>query len=206
MPGAMYEWMVSQEAFDAAKTKSRMGAFTEHIRSSPGAKRSAHPTHSVVAIGPRAVQYVAEHHEDVTPAGPLSPFSKHMQNGGQILCLGTGVGKITSYHVVEDIMEDFPVRPYLDVPMTKAVVFENGESRVVETRVHNPRLGPWRVDNFKPKEDEIRRLLLARGVLREGRVGAARASLIDAAGLLTCLKEWARNGTTIYHHPMLSYR
>lgn len=203
MLGSMHDWMASDETFDLKRTKSRMGSFTEHMRSLPGGRRSAHPTHSIVAIGPRAEDYVADHHRGPTATGPLSPFGKHIARRGQILCLGTGVGKITSYHVVEDVMSDFPISPYLTPTMKKTVLFEDGERREIETRIHDPRLSPWRVDNFEPKEHEIHALLRACELINEGRVGAAPSCVIDAAGLLAAMQDWAMHGTTIYHQPKL---
>lgn len=203
MPGSMIDWMASTDTFDVQRTRSRMGAFTEYVRNLPGAVRSVHPTHSVAAIGPHAHRYVCDHHHDTTPAGPHSPFSRHMANGGQIVCLGTGIGKITSYHVVEDIESAFPVAPYLQAPMSKGVCLSDGSRHEVRTLIHDPSLSPWRIDNFGPKESEIRELMLADGILREGKVGLARASLVDAEGLLECLRTWARRGVTIYHSPML---
>lgn len=203
MTCTMHDWMANDEIFDVRHTKSQMGALSEYMRSRPDACRSAHPTHSVVAIGPNAEDYVADHHLGPTATGPLSPFCKHMTRCGQILCIGSGVGKVTSYHVVEDVMPNFPLSPYLATTMKKTVLFRDGERREIETRVHDPLLSPWRVDNFKPKEHEIQKLLRARGLLREGRVGLAASYIIDAGGLLTAMQEWAEQGITIYHRPRL---
>jgi len=41
-------------AFDIGKTPSCVGAISEKFRTMPGAIRSLHPTHSVVALGPKA--------------------------------------------------------------------------------------------------------------------------------------------------------
>lgn len=203
MPGTMSDWMSAPDTFDVQRSRSRMGAFTEYVRTLPGAVRSAHPTHSIAAIGPRAQDYVREHHLDGTPAGPRSPFALHMRNAGQILCLGTGVGKITSYHVIEDIETDFPVAPYLEDARTKKVQLADGTSCEVATFIHDPALSPWRIDNFAPKEAQIRQLMLRDAILRESRIGLARASLVDAAGLLKSLAAWAKTGITIYHSPVL---
>ena len=87
--------------------------------------------------------------------------------------------------------------------MSKLVVFQDGQECYVETRVNDPRLSPWRVDNFKPKEDEILLLLRAYGLIREGKVGMAPSCVIDAAGLFTAMQDWAARGITIYHEPRL---
>jgi aminoglycoside 3-N-acetyltransferase len=204
MAGTMIEWMSIREPFDVRRSPSRMGAVTEHLRSMNGAMRSAHPTHSVVALGPRAFEYTHEHHEGPTPTGARSPFYKHIRFGGQILCLGSGVGKVTSYHVVEDVVPGFPVDPYLKEPMKKLVVFADGSQKLVETRVADPRLSVWRVDNFGPKEAEIYSLMRQCQIVRSGRVAAGQAHLIDAARLFELMPEWAARGVIIYHTPILS--
>jgi aminoglycoside 3-N-acetyltransferase len=204
MAGTMYEWMSTPEPFDVAHTGSRMGALTEFMRRLPNACRSAHPTHSIVAVGANADDYTSEHHSDPTPTGARSPFYKHIANKGQILCLGTGIGKITSYHVVEDLMPEFPVDVYLNKPMSKIVVFHDGHRRTVETRVADPALSPWRVDNFKPKEREFHRLMCDRQLVREGRVGMAQSHVLDAEKLFVAMQEWSARGITIYHDSILA--
>jgi aminoglycoside 3-N-acetyltransferase len=200
----MYEWMSTPQPFDVARTSSRMGALTEFMRRLPKARRSAHPTHSVVAVGPHAEDYTSEHHAGPTPTGARSPFYKHILARGQILCLGTGIGKITSYHVVEDLMPEFPVHVYLDQPMSKMVVFGDGHRGAVETRVNDPALSPWRVDNFKPKEREFYQRLREHQVMREGRVGMAPSHLLDADKLFAAMQEWSTRGITIYHDSILT--
>lgn len=204
MSGTMYAWMTTDGTFDVRNNRSRMGAISEYMRGLPGARRSAHPTHSVVAIGPRAEAYTARHHAAETPTGPLSPFFLHMQNGGAILCLGSDVGKVTSYHVVEDVSPDFPFETYAPGWFEKEVLFEDGSRRRVRTRILDPRLSPWRVDNFKPKEAEILDRLRQAGVVRIGTVGHAVSYLLDAAVLLETMCAWMRQGITIYHHPRWS--
>lgn len=201
MSGTMHEWMTSSATFDVKNSKSCMGAISEYMRSRPEARRSAHPTHSVVAIGPEADAYTAHHHEGDTPAGPQSPFWFHMRKGGGILCLGSGIGKVTSYHVIEDLVPDFPLDVYCVQPFEKLVLFEDGSSRHIRTRINDPDLSPWRVDNFKPKETEILDRLRQCGAVRVGMVGDALSHLMNAAILLELMRDWLRMGVTIYHRP-----
>lgn len=201
MSSTMYEWMTAPEPFDVRNSRSRMGAISEYIRSQPDARRSAHPTHSVVALGPRADDYTAFHHRGDTPAGPHSPFWQHTLSGGSILCLGSGIGKVTSYHVIEDMVPDFPLKVYCPRPYEKQVCFLDGTSRQVRTLINDPDLSPWRVDNFKPKEEEILSFLIDGRAIKIGKVGDAQSHLINAAVLLTLMRTWLKEGITIYHKP-----
>jgi aminoglycoside 3-N-acetyltransferase len=206
IPATMYEWMSDPVPFCLRRTPSRMGALTEVFRTMPGVLRSAHPTHSVAAFGPAAEAYTRHHHQVLTPCGPGSSFRLHTDRGGDILCIGTGVGKITSYHVVEDYLDDFPLRIYLDRRMGKDVIMADGARQRVEITVGNPRLSPWRVDNFKPKEVEFRGHLRSYDVLTEGTLGQGQAHLLDGPCFHAMMVDLVAKGITIYHTPKLGGR
>jgi aminoglycoside 3-N-acetyltransferase len=205
MPSTMYEWMNDPTPFDLRTSPSRMGIITEVFRKMPGVARSAHPSHSVAAYGPRATMYTGDHHKVTKSCGPGFPFRVLTDSGGDILCLGTGVGKITNYHVVEDYLDDFPLSVYIDMRMSKEVIFEDGHSERVEITVGNSRMSPWRVDNFKPKEMEYFRHLKSYGVVKEALVGRAKAHLIDGEGFHRMMVDLVRKGITIYHQPKLGF-
>jgi aminoglycoside 3-N-acetyltransferase len=204
MPSTMHEWMSDPAPFCIASSPSRMGAITETFRKMPGVRRSAHPTHSVAAHGPAAELYTSDHHKALTPCAPGSPFRIHTDRSGDILCLGTGVGKITAYHVVEDYLDDFPLSVYLSSRMSKDVILADGVRDRVEITVGDPRLSPWRVDNFKPKEVEFSGHLRSYRAVAEGQIGQARSHLINGARFHEMMLDLTGRGITIYHQPALS--
>lgn len=206
MPATMYEWMTDPTPFCLATSPSRMGALTEVFRGMQGALRSAHPTHSVAAFGPAAELYTRDHHKVVTPCAEGSPFRIHTDRGGDILCIGTGIGKITSYHVVEDYLDDYPLPVYIDRRMAKNVILSDGVQTRVEIVVGNPKLSPWRVDNFKPKETEFLGHLRSYEVLREGKIGCASSHLINGGRFHEMMLDLTHKGTTIYHLPRFGRR
>jgi aminoglycoside 3-N-acetyltransferase len=197
-----YAWMKDPTPFDVERSPSQMGALTELFRATSGAQRSSHPTHSVAVMGPDSLEYVGEHHLCKTPCGEGSPFKKLLERNGQILCLGTGIGKITAYHIIEDIV-DFPFPVYLQGEMHKRVVFRDGKEDLVATKVHDSRLTPWRIDNFVPKQIEFLSHLRKAEALREGQVGDAWCHLIDVTKLLNLQLSLLVEGITIYHRPKL---
>lgn len=194
----MLETMKEPGPFDVANDESTMGKITRVFRLMPGTLRSAHPTHSVAARGPRAAEYVAHHHESGSPCGPGSPFALLSEHDGVVLALGSGVGKVTSHHTVEDQMTDFPVKVYLPEPMQKLVRFTDGEERMVSVRVHDPALAAIRVDNRPEKEAEIHARMKQRGILREGQVGLATCHLFAARALDRMHRDGLKSGLTIY--------
>jgi aminoglycoside 3-N-acetyltransferase len=55
MNGGMADTLRAGEIFDVRNTPSGMGRIAEFIRKHSDARRSLHPTHSVSAIGARAM-------------------------------------------------------------------------------------------------------------------------------------------------------
>lgn len=193
------EHMQDPRPFHVATDPSTMGRITEDLRAMPGALRSAHPTHSVVALGPDAAAYTATHHRSPTPCGPGSPFWRLSEKGGQILCVGVGIGKVTSHHVIEDKVPAFPLDIYFPGPLDKRVVFPDGHEERVPARAHDERWTLFRVDNDEQAYAEVYAAMRAAGILREGPVGRAEGHLFRADDLDRVLADrLARDGTTIY--------
>lgn len=193
------EHMQDPTPFHVANDTSTMGRITETLRQMPGALRSAHPTHSVAALGPDAHEYTAHHHKSPTPCGPGSPFWRLSEKGGQILCIGIGIGKVTSHHVVEDKLAEFPIQVYYPGPLEKTVVFPDGHTETVAARAHDERWTLYRVDNDAEAYQEVYRAMKAANIVREGPVGRAEGHLFRADALdRVLLDRLQREGTTIY--------
>ncbi len=69
--------------------------------------RSLHPTHSVVAFGPRAAEYVDGDCFAETPAPRQGSFGKLYEEDAKILLVGVNQGRNTFFHAVDE---------YLDIP------------------------------------------------------------------------------------------
>ncbi len=193
------EHMQDPTPFDVRTDKSTMGRITNTLMAMPGALRSAHPTHSVTALGPDAVAYTADHHKSPTPCGPGSPFWRLSEKKGQVLCIGIGIGKVTSHHVIEDQVPDFPIEVYYPERLVKKVVFADGHEEEVEAKAHDERWTLYRVDNDEEAYNEVYAAMKAANIVKEGPVGRAEGHLFHAHDLDRVLGErLKREGTTIY--------
>ncbi len=191
--GTAVAYVAQQQIFDVKQTPSRMGLLTELFRRSPGVVRSLHPTHPVAAWGAKREELIADHHLASTPCGAGSPFARLLDHNGKILLLGTGIGALTFFHAVEEILE--PQLPFpVFTPDTFTLPSRDGNGRVVTCTM---RL-------FDPERSRRRNLsklvpsLKARGVWREIRVGTLPVVLLDAAEVLETCRTLAKNGVYCY--------
>lgn len=199
MQGTMFEHLSKGGiALDALHSPSTMGKISETVRTLPGARRSLHPTHSVAALGARAEWYAGGHELCITPCGSTSPFRRLIDRPGWIVCVGSTIGKVTSYHAFEDECEDFPLPIYADEDFPVTMIAADG--RRIETRVkcHLPRTASRRIDNTREIESDFEKILARMGVLATQAVGEGAISVMRADRLNAALAELLQEGTTIY--------
>ncbi len=113
----------SNAIFDVVETRSDMGVLTEMVRVLPQAHRSLHPTHPVVAVGPRAIEITAGHHKQPVAFGLDTPFFRLAKGGGKIVMIGVDLNSLTAFHVYEDLV--MPIswcKVYEDNPRTFEIV------------------------------------------------------------------------------------
>lgn len=198
MNKSMYRHLSEDPLFDPVSARSNLGAITETFRHFPGVVRSLHPTHSVTALGPQAEFLTSDHEKSETPCGATSPFAKLADIGGFILAIGCGIGKVTSYHVAEDRIKDFPIPVYLREKIRARFVSYDGTEEAIDLKVHDPKFSKLRIDNQPEKEAEILALLKKEGTISEGMVGDGLSHLMDAQKLEVFLERVVSEGITIY--------
>jgi aminoglycoside 3-N-acetyltransferase len=155
--------------FDPKVEPGLTGRIPETMRTWPGAVRSWHPTHSVVAIGADAEEFCAGHHL-VGGLALDSPLDRLAKQGGYVLLLGVGHVANSTVHVGE---AHVPVH-YLDVPFRPdlprhATVLVDGEEIAV------PIVDP---PGCSRAFGAIERPLRLRGAVVDGRVGRALSQLV----------------------------
>ena len=191
--GSAVDYVQSGQVFDVRRTPSRMGVVTELFRRSPGTVRSLHPTHPVLANGPMAEELLCDHSSARTPCGEHSPFAKLPAADGKIVLLGTGIGALTFYHYLEEVLEHALVCS----PFTKetfAVPFhgDNGETLRVHTRLFDPDVSRRRDLGILERE------LKATGVWREQMVGSLQVVVLRAQTISDTVHAMVGRGAYCY--------
>lgn len=134
-----YRYIKSGKRFDLRKTPSAMGLLTELFRRDPDTRRSSHPTHPILANGPLADFFISSHEKATTPCGKHSPFDKLAERHGKILLLGTGVEVLTFFHYLEERFEEaMPRSPFTEDQFTVVFSGDNGDEKVIHTRLYDP--------------------------------------------------------------------
>jgi aminoglycoside 3-N-acetyltransferase len=185
-------------ALDARNTPSTMGKISETLRTKPAATRSLHPTHSVAAYGARAHFYAEGHELCETPCGPTSPFFKLIERHGWILCVGSPIGKVTSYHAFEDVCTEFPYQVYFPQKFPAKMIAADGREINVHVYAHDPTVSKRRIDNTREIEAAFEKILARMGVLQTAKVGEGVISTMRADKLHAALGELVKERTTIY--------
>jgi aminoglycoside 3-N-acetyltransferase len=164
-PGEVAAYRARMPAFDPATTPSQqMGRIAEHVRTLPGARRSAHPHTSFAAIGPRAAEIVDGHARDCL-LGERSPLARLYDADALVLLLGVGYDKCTAFHLAEyRCVADPPRRAY------RAVVDDGDGPMWCEFEDVTVDAGDFAVLGAAFEET---------GAVRRGRVAAAEARLFS---------------------------
>lgn len=188
-----YEYLQTLKCFDVRKTISRMGLVSEAFRRRSGVLRSLHPTHPILAFGPKADWIISGHEKCLYPCGPGSPFEKLLKLNGKVLFYGVSEYTFTFYHYLEHIVKDelpFPV--YEDQPFKVQVIDHQGHARNVTTYVYSRETIPRRRPGILFAE------LIRRKQWKKSRLGNTPIILIDVSHALSSTLDLAKRGIFFY--------
>jgi aminoglycoside 3-N-acetyltransferase len=188
-----FEYLANLKCFDVRRTPSRMGLISEDFRRRKDVLRSLHPTHPILAHGPRARWIVEGHEACVYPCGFGSPFEKLSHLKGKVLFFNTSFYVFTFYHYLEELVKDrvgFPLygeRCY-EVP----VIDQEGTHRIVQTYVYSE-------EAIRRRRPQIlKRELQKRGFIHRVKLGNSRLVLVSTAESISCVQEMAKQGIYFY--------
>jgi aminoglycoside 3-N-acetyltransferase len=187
------EYLTRSKQFDVRNTPSMMGLVSEYFRRRTGVVRSLHPTHPVLAYGPKADWFVAEHPTCAFPCGPETPFDRLAAVDGKALFFNVPFATFTFFHYLEHLVSpDLPFPLYTEKPFLVPVIDETGRSRTVSTYVFSEEA--IRRRRFHVLEDEMRR----REFIKERSVGNSRLAAVNVRDAVDCVEELRRRGQYFY--------
>jgi aminoglycoside 3-N-acetyltransferase len=187
------EYLAKGKVFDLRRTPSAMGLISECFRRRPGSKRSLHPTHPVIASGPRAEWLVAGHQDCLCPCGPGTPFDKLLSLGAKAVFLNRPLAYLTFFHFLEDRVArhlDFPI--YVEEPFDVPVIDGQGNRWSVRTLVFS------RGAIARRRFDVLEGWLLAAELVKRVRVGASHIQVVELAAVADLVDLKAREGQFFY--------
>lgn len=123
--------------FDVNNTsvQNNLGAFSEYVRSRPGAVRSVNAFDSVAGVGPDAKAVCSGYNEDCY--GEASPWKKALERGTKLVLLGVDFYYASIVHAAE-LECRVPYRKWLEFP---SEIFDNGEKKSFVVRLYSTELG-----------------------------------------------------------------
>lgn len=159
------------------KSPSLVGALTQAILADPRVIRSAHPSHSIAAIGREAEYLVRGHTPFSQPVGIQNGFSKTVGLDGVIFFVGDTLASNTTFHAYETLLlpalADF-------FAGTVAVEIDNINRLIPNTWVPN-----LHRDFYAEKKRRTRAInaMRASGLMREGKLGRGPAFWFEAKAM-----------------------
>jgi len=186
------DYMRNNEIFNVNSSPSYSGILSEFIRRMPGAKRSLHPTKSVVALGKYANQLIKDHGKSPFPYDENSPYYKIMNYNGKIMGMGLSAEFLTFYHVIEDILkDDFPVDIYNnEIFSKKCQGYDNTISEIRTYCHYMPRVGTKTIKRIERYFDDE--------YYFNGKISNIPFFFVDTVPFYNKLYDLGKSGHTVY--------
>ncbi|MEO7540264.1 MAG: AAC(3) family N-acetyltransferase [Pyrinomonadaceae bacterium] len=197
-PVSSYEYLQRGNVFDVRRTPSYTGLLSEFARRQRGAVRSLHPTKSVVAIGPDAVELTSTHQNSPYPYDKCSPYYKLVEHDARIIGLGVWTQYLSFVYTIDDAMKASPpVRTYYPEVFAAKCVNYSGNPETVETYAHN-------MDKVVHDVPAFMRKYIDRDSCIDLEIKGMRFFRADARRLFDSMLELAKHGITPYPRRLYS--
>jgi aminoglycoside N3'-acetyltransferase len=170
---------------------SSSGLLTELFRRKRDAKRSVHISSAVSALGPMSEMLINEHHLDIYPWGPKTPFGKMIDADALLVLLGTVPMGFTPLHYVECVLHRNYSRydGVFKSQMTYVWIRKDGTSGEHTFYQRNGRIQPWRIRRYFDND-----------VYRSQKLSNLTVQAFEAKRGISRAVDLAKSGITIYSH------
>jgi len=173
-----------------------MGIISESFRRRKDVLRSFHPTHPVLAFGPKAEWIIADHDKCLYPCGPGSPFEKFSKLGGKVVFFNVPFATMTLFHYLEHLVEGMlPFPLYLNEDFDVPSIDSSGTKKVIRTRVFSPEAVRLRRPFTLMKELDRQHLV------KRKRLGNSRIMCVAALDAIESTNQMTRAGKLFYDVP-----
>lgn len=175
MPAHTWAQMGPEYAiFDPATEPACVGLLPNLFLKRKGAVRSLHPTHSIVAYGERATEYIAGEENCTTPCTPGGCWDRLREINAKILLVGVTHIRNTFIHSVEEIY-DVPER-LTPEPMEFQIHMPDGSMKAVTVHRH---YNPY-TEHISESYDKLSDAFYGTGAARKVCLGDAQCILCEA--------------------------
>ncbi|MBS4219838.1 AAC(3) family N-acetyltransferase [Bacillus sp. FJAT-49711] len=175
--------------FSVNDSPSCVGILTELFRKRRNVSRSAHPTHSVAALGKDAEAFTSGDEYCKTPCARDSAWGRLLDRNAQILLVGVDLTKNTFIHGIEE-WANVPGR-LTDVYKPLKTIMEDGRIIDVPSRRHS---GETWSDYFWKVDD----ILLSRKAMVLGKFGNAETRVCGARKTYEVLTEMLQDMPNLF--------
>ena len=191
--GTAVDYARANPVVDLARVPSRMGLLTEMFRRSPGVVRSVHPTHPVAIWGDDANLVAKDHYLAVTPCGAGSPFDALRKRQGKIVLLGTDIGVLTYYHLLEELLEpELPLGAFTEEVFSLRCKLRDGTEVKSQGRLFEPAVSRRR--NLHKMVPGLQKS----GAWHEARVGGLKVVVLAATDVEREVRSMCVRGVYCY--------
>lgn len=174
--GQQFSQVTENKTFEIQHSPSQLGIISEIFRKEFPVRRSLHPTHSVIGLGPLANDILEGHEKCLVSTGLGTPFDKLKKHKAKILLLGVDHSSNTFLHHVENVLG----APTLSKnKYTMKLIDDKNNLIKIETHPHLPGLPR----QYNRLNDELPNTLQ-----KTGKVGNANTFLVEASSLFEYLK------------------
>jgi len=167
-------WLYKILPYDPKETACTTGMIPETFRKREGAIRGSHPTHSLAAMGPRAIELVEGWH-------------KALELDGYVLLIGVGLSVCTAMHQAEKRVQ-FPEHIRKRITPPRELLEKYPEDK-------------WEWD-FGPYPDfsKMEEPCLQQGIMKTVKVGEATLKLVRLRELVDLYTEYLKKNPDLFYH------
>ena len=179
----------SNPYYDVKTTVPCIGTLAQVAFSRPDGIRSLHPTHSVVAFGPGAAEYIKGEEKCASPAPVHSALSRLYEENGKVLLIGVGHERNTYLHAVDErlgIPDRLNPNPFV-------ISIKDYDGNVIQSppfRTHYTAASDTCVSEYYPNYKEAFEYT---GAVKYASLGNAPVYICDARGMTDTVRKLWQN-------------